>query len=207
MNKSKYILSDPQALKQIMLFQYIWRGISVVIMALGFFLGTFTGLHTPFSIVVGVGVGLFLTSGFAHRFKNKIPVPDEHMFVSPIQGKLRYAHQNEETTVININRIFLDLVEIRSPHPNAFIEDGMLKVKAKNGTITLRFNKLKVRWLPNPDFARGMVIGIIRGHGSCTISVPTIISNSFSKDQNQDFIIPKLGQALDICDNLFELED
>ena len=94
MDQKKYIISDPQALKQIKLYQYIWQGISVVVIAAGFVLGTLTRLHTLASAIVGLGVGVFMISGLTHRYKNKIPVPDANMFVSPLQGRLRYARQN-----------------------------------------------------------------------------------------------------------------
>ena len=207
MNQPKYILSEPQALKQIKLYQYIWQGISVVVIASGFVLGTLTRLHTLASAIVGLGVGVFLISGMAHRYKNKIPVPDANMFVSPMQGKLRYARQNEEITVINIARIFLDMPEIRSPHPKTVIEDEALKVKTDQGVIDFRFNKVKVQWLPEPNFERGNVIGTVRGHGSCTISIPTPLFNSKVKDASSQLTIPKVGKALDICENLFEWED
>ncbi len=207
MDKPKYILSDPYALKQIKLHQYIWQGISIIVMALGFLVGTLTSLYLLSSVVVALGVGLFFTSGLAHRYKHKIPVPQEDMFVSPMQGKLRYSHGNEEITVINISRVFLDLAEIRSPHPGASIVDGQLRVVSKNGNITFRFNKLKVEWLPQPDFARGNVIGTIRGHGSCTISIPAAALDEGYDASPESLIIPKVGKPLDICENLFALKD
>jgi hypothetical protein len=207
MEKPKYILSDPQALKQIKLYQYIWQGISVVVIATGFILGTLTRLHTLASAVVGLGVGVFMISGLTHRYKNKIPIPDANMFVTPMQGRLRYARQNEEVTVINITRIFLDMPEIRSPHPKTVIEDEALKVKTGQGDIDFRFNNLKVQWLPEPNFERGNVIGTVRGQGSCTITIPTALFNSMVKDAAQQLTIPKVGRALDICENLFEWKD
>ncbi|MGI6198070.1 MAG: hypothetical protein ACOYIS_02940 [Candidatus Cloacimonadaceae bacterium] len=207
MEQKKYILSDPQALKQIKLYQYIWQGISVVIMAIGFILGMLTRMNTLSSVIVGFGVGVFLISGMAHRYKNKIPVPDADMFVSPIQGRLRYARQNEEVTVINITRIFLDTPELRSPHPKACIEGETLKVNTEAGDIEFRFNNLKVEWLPEPNFERGNVIGTVKGHGSCTISIPTAAFNAQVKDAAQQLTIPKVGRAVDICENLFEWKD
>lgn len=207
MEKPKYILSDPQALKQIKLYQYIWQGISVVVIATGFILGTLTRLHTLASAVVGLGVGVFMISGLTHRYKNKIPIPDANMFVTPMQGRLRYARQNEEVTVINITRIFLDMPEIRSPHPKTVIEDEALKVKTGQGDIDFRFNNLKVQWLPEPNFERGNVIGTVRGQGSCTITIPTALFNSMVRDAPQQLTIPKVGRALDVCENLFEWKD
>ena len=207
MEQQKYILSDPQALKQIKLYQYIWQGISVVIMAAGFILGMLSRLHTLSSALVGLGVGVFLISGMAHRYKNKIPVPDKNMFVSPIQGRLGYARQNEELTVINISRIFLDTPELRSPHPKTCIKNDTLVVETKAGTIEFRFNKLKVQWLPEPNFERGNVIGTVKGHGSCTISIPTAAFKAQVKDAAQNLTIPKVGRPIEICENLFEWED
>lgn len=207
MEQQKYILSDPQALKQIKLYQYVWQGISVVIIAAGFILGMLSRLHNLASALVGLGVGVFLISGMAHRYKNKIPVPDKNMFVSPIQGRLRYARQNEELTVINISRIFLDTPELRSPHPKARIDKDTLKVETKAGTIEFRFNNLKVQWLPEPNLERGNVIGTVKGHGSCTISIPTAAFQAQVKNATENLTIPKVGQAIDICENLFEWED
>lgn len=207
MDQKKYIISDPQALKQIKLYQYIWQGISVVVIAAGFVLGTLTRLHTLASAIVGLGVGVFMISGLTHRYKNKIPVPDANMFVSPLQGRLRYARQNEDVTVINIARIFLDTPEIRSPHPKASIEDGALKLKTDQGDIDFRFNNTKVQWLEEPNLERGSVIGTLKGQGSCTISIPTALFNSRVKDAPEQLTIPKVGKAINICENLFEWED
>ena len=207
MDQKKYIISDPQALKQIKLYQYIWQGISVVVIAAGFVLGTLTRLHTLASAIVGLGVGVFMISGLTHRYKNKIPVPDANMFVSPLQGRLRYARQNEDVTVINIARIFLDTPEIRSPHPKASIEDGALKLKTDQGDIDFRFNNTKVQWLEEPNLERGSVIGTLKGQGSCTISIPTALFNSKVKGAPEQLTIAKVGRAINRCENLFEWED
>ena len=125
----------------------------------------------------------------------------------PLQGKLRYRRGNAEITVVNIGRLFLDSVEIRAPHPDAEIVDGQLRVPTPEGLITTRFNKLKVTWFKDPDFTRGNLIGMVWGHGSCTISIPVKALGSDQVLQPEELILPQVGKAMDICDPLFALTD
>ena len=203
----KFILSDPSQLKRIKRHQYLMQAVPVLLILISFAIGSRPLLYIPAILLAGLGAGLFILIGAAHRFHQRIPIPEAGMFVSPIQGKLRYSRGNNEISVVNIGRVFLDSVELRSPHPAAEIQDGQLSVPTPYGTITLRFNKAKVTWFKDPDFTRGNVIGMIWGHGSCTISIPARVLGADQESSPDELIIPKVGKALDICDPLFQLSD
>lgn len=203
----RFILSEAASLRQIKRHQYLMQIVPVLLILISFVIGSRPILHIPAAILAGIGAGLFLLIGAAHRYKQRIPIPPAGIFVSPLQGKLRYSRGNTEISVVNIGRLFLDSVEIRSPHPDAEIVDGQLRVPTPQGLITVRFNKLKVTWFKNPDFTRGNVIGMVWGHGSCTISIPVKALGSDQEFQPDELILPKPGKALDICDPLFALSD
>lgn len=203
----KFILSEASTLRRIKLHQYKLQILPVLLIMIAFMLGSNSMLYVPAVVLAALGAGLFLLVGAAHRFKQRIPIPEADMFVSPIQGKLRYVRGNDEITVVNIARIFMDSVEIRSPHPDAVIEDGQLRVPSAQGNITMRFNKARVTWFPEPDFTRANVIGMIWGHGSCTISIPSAVVGTAQDLAPEQLILPKVGKALDICEALFALRD
>jgi len=203
----KFILSEASALRRIKLHQYKLQILPVVLIMVSFILGSNPMLYIQAVVLAALGAGLFLLIGTAPRYKQRLPIPEANMFVSPIQGMLRYTRGNEDTTVVNIARIFLDSVEIRSPHPDAVIEDAQLRVPSPHGSIMLRFNKTRVTWFAEPDFTRGNVIGMIWGHGSCTISIPSAAIGTNREAAPEQMILPKVGKPLDICEALFALPD
>lgn len=201
--KKIFILSEPQHLKKIKIHQYLWQILPVLMFLSAFFLFNFPDMYYPAIVMGGLATGVFIFIGASYRYKHRIPVPSENTFVSPIQGRMRYIRSNDELTAINIGRIFLDLVEIRSPHPSAKIVDKELQVSTAHGPIRFNFNNLRISWFENPSFERGQVIGMVMGHSSCTIFVPAALFAAAEDKQ----VIPKAGQTIEICEPLFILED
>ena len=200
----QFILSDPAYLKKIKRRQYLWQIIPVLLIFTAFGIGTIQILQYPAAALAGIAAGLFIFFGAAHRYKHRLPIPPQHTFVSPLQGRTMYVRSNEELSVVNISRIFLDSVELRSPHPLAQIVENQLMVPTDAGNITFRFNKVKVEWLPEPNMIRGHVIGIVKGHGSCTISIPAQLLQ-ISDAGNP--ILTRKGKPMEICQPLFTLPD
>jgi hypothetical protein len=92
----------------------------------------------------------------------------------------------------------LDSVEIRSPHQDCTLEDGVLHLASAAGKISFRFNISRVIWFDNPDFSTGNIIGMAVGAGNCTITLPGSLELDLKPGQALDAgspIIPNLLEA------------
>lgn len=195
----KYILSEHRQLRMIKRAQWLLQLPFVLLLLLAFLLNyIFRGynLYTAAFVTALVAVTGFLLVGACFRFRQRLPIPPPNCVASPLQGKVKYIRGNEDITVLNIRRILLDSVEIRSPHPDCRLEDGLLKMPVPDGTITFRFNARHIRWMDDPDFTRGNIIGMIVGTSSCTVSIP----------KGMDVMV-KAQDTVDTGDPLVPLED
>ena len=195
----KYLLSEPSQLRMIKRTQWLLQLPFILLLFFAFLLNYIFRSYDLYS--VALIIALFAITGFlfvgaCFRFRQRIPIPASGCVASPLQGKVKYVRSNEDVTVVNIRRMFLDSVEIRSPHPDCRLEEGLLKLSLPQGTASLRFNATRVRWMDSPDFTRGNIIGMIVGTSSCTVSIPKSIPLSV-----------KAGDLIDTGDPLFPCED
>lgn len=176
-----YIRNPYTLIRQIKRKQYLRQIPPILVIILGIGLqylfphGGF--LYYPALILAlgGIAWDLWILGSF--RYNDKIAAPPEGVIVSPLEGKIKFIRQNQEITLINIRKTFLDELEVRSPHPDCVLEEDVLKLHLPAGTISFRFNAREVVWFERPDFSTGNLIGMMIGAGSCTISLPQGISS------------------------------
>lgn len=174
---SKFLLSDADALRRIKFTQFRSQVPSLVILAIAIVLpniirGAF--VYTVALLVAVLAIAWYLFVGLSHRFKQRIPLPPDGSVVSPLQGKIKFVRKNDDVTLINISKIVLDSVEIRSPHSECVLEGGQLWLDTVKGRISFRINVKNTQWFNEPDFTTGNIIGIAQGSGGCTISIPWV---------------------------------
>ncbi len=172
---ANYLLSDGNSLLRIKKAQFRRQIPALALLLVAFLLSVIfprARLYTPALILALAAIAWYLFVGACHRFKQRIPLPEPHALVSPIQGKIRYIRSNNEITLIKIGKIMLDGAEIRSPHQDCRLEDGSLTIPTPEGKISFRFNIKRLTWFPQPDFSAGNIIGMLVGNGSCTITLP-----------------------------------
>lgn len=195
----KFILSEHLQLRMIKRAQWLLQLPFVILLFCAFLLNyIFSGsdLYTAALVIALVSVTGFLIVGACFRFRQRLPIPPQNCVASPLQGKVKYIRGNEDISVLNIRRMLLDSVEIRSPHPDCRLEDGLLKLTLPEGIISFRFNAKHIRWMNTPDFTRGNIVGMIVGTSSCTISIPKGVE-----------IMVNAGDAVDTGDPLIPFED
>ena len=175
-SEKTYIRNPLPLVKQIKRKQYLRQLPAILVIIAGICLqywfprGGF--LYYPALIIAlgGIAWDLWILGSF--RYNEKIAPAPEGSIVSPLEGKLKFIRQNQDLTLVNISKTFLDELDIRSPHSDCVLEDEMLKLHLPAGTITFRFNAREVVWFERPDFSTGNIIGMMIGAGSCTISLP-----------------------------------
>ncbi len=193
---SKYLLSDGNSLRRIKFAQFRSQVPALVVLAIAIVAQNIfprANIFYPALALAVLAIGWYLYIGLCYRFKQRIPLPPDNALVSPIQGKIKFIRKSGDVTLLNINKIVLDSVEIRSPHSQCKLEDGVLHLDTINGKASFRFAFNKVQWFPEPDFTAGNIIGMVVGAGSCTLSLPTNTASDF-----------KEGDALDAGDVLLE---
>lgn len=141
-------------------------------------------LNIPALAVTLIGIVIYMWFYATYRYNNKIPKPEEGVIVSPLEGKIKYIRTNQDLQLININKTYLDVLEIRCPHQDCILEDEMLKLHREDGTITFRFNSDKIKWLQTSHWETGDLIGIMPGKGSCTINLPKSYELAITEGQN-----------------------
>lgn len=195
----KYILSDADSLKPIRRAQFMRQLPALAVLGVSFMINFFfpgRDLYIPALILAMLAVGAYLLIGASFRYRVRLPLPDANSIVSPIQGRVAYVRGNEDIHILNIRRIFLDTVEIRSPHDSCVIDDGTLRVNTAMGTFSFRFNSNYIRWIPNADMSQGNVIGYMYFSGSCTITFPKAMQ-----------VLPSAKQAIECPDVLVTLSE
>lgn len=194
----KFILSDAESLKPIRKAQFNRQLPALVVLGMSFLINfLFPGrdLYIPALVLAMVAVAAYLLIGASFRYRIRIPLPESNCIISPIQGRVSYIRGNEDIHIINIRRIFLDSVEIRSPHDTCVLEDGVLRMVIPQGTVSFRFNSHYIRWIPGADMSQGNIIGFAYFRGSCTISIPKSMQ-----------ILPQPKQAIESPDVLTRLD-
>lgn len=172
---NKVLLSDASILRKIKTAQFLRQIPAIVLLLLSFLLNyVFPGLeqYTLALVIAIIAIGWYLFVGMTFRFKQRIPMPSESAILSPLQGKIRFIRSNEEITLLNIKKIFLDSVEIRCPHDLCQREEDMLKLSLADESYAFRFNAKNIRWFEYAQMKSGNVIGMMIGGGSCTVSMP-----------------------------------
>ncbi|OQC09339.1 MAG: hypothetical protein BWX75_01148 [Candidatus Cloacimonetes bacterium ADurb.Bin088] len=198
---SQYLLSDPASLRRIKLLQFRSQVPALLLLLLALALNYIfpsANLYKLALLLAIVAIAWFLYLGFCYRYRQRIPIPPEGSLVSPVQGNVRSVQGNDDITLVNIRKMVLDSVEIRSPHQDCTLEDGVLHLALAAGKISFRFNIPRVIWFDNPDFSTGNIIGMAVGAGNCTITLPGSLELDLKPGQALDAgspIIPNLLEA------------
>jgi len=145
----------------------------------------FHGFRWLFYPALAIAIGgiiwdMWIMGNYRQRDRISAPEPDD--IVAPIEGKIKFVRANQDITLVNIYKSFLDVVEIRCPHAKAILEDEMLKLHLDMGTVTFRFNAENIIWFDDPEFTAGSVLGMIYGPGTCSVSLPTGMETALRAD-------------------------
>lgn len=174
---SKYLLSDADALRRIKFAQFRAQVPALVVVAVAIALKTIfpnTGnwLYTLSLILAIAAIAVYFFIGLCFRYRQRIPLPEPDALLSPIEGRIGTMRSGGEVTQLTIRKNLLDSVELRSPHPNCRLEDGVLYLDTPAGKISFRFNFSRIQWFVDPDFRAGNLIGMVAGNGSCSVIFP-----------------------------------
>jgi hypothetical protein len=175
----KYQLSDGSALLRIKREQFKHQIPALLLLLCAFLLNIIlpgTDLMVPALVVALAAIAWYLLVGAGFRFRQRIPIPPPESVVSPLQGKVNYIRSNDDITLVNIRKTFLDMVELRSPNDACRLEEGVLSLNTPSGKVSFRFNIRQIRYFDEPDYATGNLIGLLAGNGSCTITLPRALS-------------------------------
>ncbi len=193
---SPWLLSDPALLRRIKLAQFRAQIPSLLLLVAALALNYLfprQNLYWPALGLALAAIAWYLFIGFSHRFSQRVARPPANALVSPIQGKIAYVRSSGDLLLVNLRKMVLDSVEIRSPHSACRFEDGALHLESPQGRISLRFNFDNLRWFDSPNLEAGNLIGMAVGGGSCTIALPQSLGFTLA---------PKA--AVDICEVLLE---
>jgi hypothetical protein len=171
----KYLLSDADDLRRIKFAQFRTQVPALILLAVAIALNAFfpsagSWLYSLALALALISITAYLFIGFCFRYRQRIPLPPEGSLVSPIQGKVAYVRSNDDITLLNIRKGIIDSVELRSPHKDCRLEDGVLHLDTPTGKISFRFSFNHIQWFADPDLSTGNIIGMVSGSGSCTIA-------------------------------------
>ena len=172
---SQYLLSDPVSLRRIKLLQFRSQVPALLLLVLALALNYIfpsANLYNLALLLAIVAIAWFLYLALCYRDRQRIPIQPEGSLVSPVQGRIRSVQGNGDISLENIRKMGFDSVEIRSPHQDCTLEDGVLHLPSAAGRISFRFNIPRVIWCDDPDFSTGNIIGMAVGAGNCTITLP-----------------------------------
>jgi hypothetical protein len=179
---SKYLLSDATSLRRIKFAQFRRQFPSLLLLALALAMNAIfpvvKSTYIPLGLAV-IAIIWYLFVGQSHRFRQRIAIPPENGLTSPIQGKIGFIRSNDDITLFNIHKVFIDSCELRSPQDACSLENNELHLDTLAGKIIFRFNFQHLTWFPDADFTTGNIIGMVTGNGDCTITFPGIPNLSF----------------------------
>ncbi len=172
---SQFLLSDAASLRRFKLLQFRSQMPALLLLLLALALNYIfpsANLYNLALLLAIVAIAWFLYLALCYRYRQRIPIPPEGSLLSPVQGRIRSVQGNGDITLVNIRKMVFDSVEIRSPHQDCTLEDGVLHLPSAAGKISFRFNIPRVIWFDDPDFSTGNIIGMAVGAGNCTITLP-----------------------------------
>jgi hypothetical protein len=185
-SKPKVLTSDPNVLHKIKFIQF--RTQLIPLIAVIFFMVINIVIpQLPNKIVLYLTIacfGWYLVERILFRTKNKILVPEEGVFVSPIDGKVLSIHTVLDTTTLTLKKSFLDVVELRLPFPEMHTEIiDSWNFDTALGLISLKIKAKKVHYFENNNI-HGSVIGVLPGNAIITIKLPANIKVLVKENQN-----------------------
>ena len=177
MQKQQYLISDPDELRRIKFAQFRVQVPALIVLALAIILNRIFPragnwiYGISLALAIGALVAYFFI-GLCFRFRQRIPLPSEDALLSPIEGRISRIIHDGDHTLLTIRKGIFDSVELRSPHSDCSLEDGMLWLETPAGKIQFRFNFQRIQWFVEPDMKAGNLIGMVVGNGSCTVVLP-----------------------------------
>lgn len=170
-----YLLSEAESLRRIKFAQFRHQVPALVLLALAIAANTVFPRQNVYGWALAgavIAIAWYLLVGFTYRFRQRVPQSPSQSLLSPVQGKVSFIRASGDATQLGIRKIWLDRVELRSPHSSCRLEDGNLFVEGPAGRVSFRFSFRKLHWFEPPDFRAGNIIGLAVGNGSCTVSFP-----------------------------------
>jgi len=113
----------------------------------------------------------YLYVGFCHRYKEKIPAPEEGALLSPLTGKVRSLKRSSDIYQLRISKSFLDSVEIRCPHTSAEWDKDALRVVFRDAPLVFRFETEHLVKFAETEMQPGNIIGMIVGSAVCSLNL------------------------------------
>jgi hypothetical protein len=183
MSKPKVLTSDPGVMHKIKFLQFRRQIFPLAAVVLLMIINVFF----PEKIILYLTLasfGWYLVERILFRTKNKIAAPEAGAFVSPVDGKVQSVRKGPDSTLITLNKSFLDVVELRLPYPDLQTEivDNW-NFETPMGQVNLRLKAKKVIYFDNKNIP-GSVIGVMPGNGIITIHLPSTIKVLVNEKQN-----------------------
>ena len=183
MSKPKVLTSDPNVMHKIKFLQF--RRQILPLAAVVIFMAI--NVIWPEKIVLYLTIasfGWYLVERILFRTKNKIAAPVAGAFVSPVDGKVQSVRKGADSTLITLNKSFLDVVELRLPYPDLQTEIvNNWNFETPLGQVNVRVKANKIEYFDNKNI-HGSVIGVMPGNGIITIHIPSSINVLVSEKQS-----------------------
>jgi hypothetical protein len=172
--KQQTLTSDPKILHKIKYLQFrrqmIPLGIVIILMILN--------IIWPFKYMLYPTLLAFfwyLLERAIFRTKNKIPVPDENAFLSPVDGKVTTVRQGDDMTFVTIKKSFVDVAEVRLPYPGMQrVESDKWRFETPKGEINVHVKAENIRYFDGEQI-HGAVVGVLPAGGVFSFYFPPAV--------------------------------
>lgn len=175
----KYILSDAKHLAAVKKQQYRHQlpPLALVVFAflVNFALPNFNLRYPSLSMAI-IAMVWFSYVGACFRIKQRIPVLEGDLLLSPLTGRVRHIKRSSDMNQLKVFKYAIDIVEIRSPHASSEWDGDSLKLNYKGHNLSFRFEAKELIRFPESSMEAGSLIGMLIGKGSYTINLPLDLS-------------------------------
>ncbi|HOD18547.1 MAG TPA: hypothetical protein PKJ14_07950 [Candidatus Cloacimonadota bacterium] len=169
--RPKTLTSDPNILRKIKHKQFMRQLIPLIIVAAALVLNVIYPIYWLLYPALAA-FAWYLLERMLYRTKNKIPVPQETAFVSPVDGKVQSVHKGQDATLLTIKKSWFDVVEVRLPYPGLQMEQANgWKFETPKGSIDVHIKTSKQEFF-NDFSTHGQVIGLMPSNAVFTFYIP-----------------------------------
>jgi hypothetical protein len=182
-SRPQTLTSDPKALHKIKYIQFRRQMIPLAVVILLMIVNVIFPIRWLLYPTLAA-FAWYLLERVLYRTKNKIAVPEESAFVSPVDGKVQSVRRGEDATLLTIRKTWIDVVELRLPYPGLQMEKTSLwKFDTPQGQVEVRIQNEKISYFDDLT-VHGSVIGMIPSNAIFTIHIPAGIKVLVQDKQN-----------------------
>lgn len=119
--------------------------------------------------LTAISITAYFIIGMRYRVEKSLKTTSEHIVYFPLAGKVSSIKEEGGKTVINVEKSFLDFIDIRSPHLLCRRDTGDLIIDEIE--LKIIFTEGKIKMFEEESFKPGNIIGMAQGKVSYTVEL------------------------------------